>query len=98
VEDTRDMLANTVLAHVPVIHINFKMKVMGEGGGPVEDTRGMLANTVLAHVPFIHFSFKMKVRRRRCCWTVSGMGRPTFFLRCSTLYLALKRRRPETHR
>jgi hypothetical protein len=65
VEDTRDILANTVLAHVPVIHFNLKMKVRRGGGTPVEDTRDILANTVLAHVPFIHFNFKMKVRRGR---------------------------------
>ncbi len=57
------MLANTVLAHVPVINFNFKMKV--RGGDPVEDTRGMLANTVLAHVPGVHFNFKVKARRWR---------------------------------
>jgi hypothetical protein len=35
------MLANTVLAHVPIIHFNFKMKVRRGRGDPVEDTRGM---------------------------------------------------------
>ena len=28
IDDARDMLANTVLAHVPVVHFNFKMKVI----------------------------------------------------------------------
>ncbi len=46
-EDTRGMLANTVLAHVPVVHFNFKMKVM-KAEGLVDNFRDVLTNTVLS--------------------------------------------------
>ncbi len=47
-EDTRDMLANTLLAHVPVIHFNFKMKVRSGWGWWTCSVRDVLTNTVLA--------------------------------------------------